>query len=171
VTYLIPFAYAEIARRDRKAKKQMAITIWQPGRRLFSTAAILMILTAAAHTAGNLQSRTNGPAEQRLIDTMNGYRIPMGLGMNPSMSDINSLLVFTMSITFTALGLINLLLAGTPETSARLLRRVAWANALWVGAFLILSWIYRIPPPLISAAVIELFVLASLVALQRRDQR
>jgi hypothetical protein len=46
---------------------------------------------------------------------MNGYRIPMGLGMNPSMSDINSLLVFTMSITFTALGLINLLLAGTPE--------------------------------------------------------
>jgi hypothetical protein len=149
----------------------MALTLWQPGRRLFSTAAILMILAAAAHTAGNLQPPPNGPAEQRLIDTMNGYRIPMGFGMNPSMSDINSLLVFTMSVTFTALGLINLLLASTPETSAHLLRRVAWANALWVGAFLALTWIYQIPPPLICAIVIELAVVASLLPLQGRDQR
>ena len=148
----------------------MAMAMWQPGRRLFSTAAILMILAAAAHTAGNLPSTPNGPAEQHLIDTMNGYRIPMGFGMNPSTSDINSLLVFTMSVTFTALGLINLLLASTPETSARLLRRVAWANALWVGAFLILTSIYQIPPPLICAIAIELAVVASLLPLQRRNQ-
>ncbi|HYL75687.1 MAG TPA: hypothetical protein VEU96_15860 [Bryobacteraceae bacterium] len=130
-----------------------------------------MILTAAAHTAGTFSSGSQSPTEQQLNAATSGYRVPMGLGMNPSVNDIYYFLARTFTISFAALGLINLLLAATPETPGRVLRRVGRANALWVGAFLILAWIYRIPPPLISAVVIELVVLASLLPSQRRDQR
>ena len=64
------------------------MTIWQPGRRLFTTAAILMILTAAAHTMGAVSPMPDGAAERRLLAEMRGYVLPMGMGMNPSMFDI-----------------------------------------------------------------------------------
>ena len=141
----------------------MATPIWQRGRRLFTTAAILMLLTAISHTMGNLFPGPPGPAEQKLFAAMDDYREPMGLGMIPSMRDIYSTLVFTMSITFGALGLLNLVVASSRETSASLLRRLTWVNAIWVGAFLILSWAYRVPPPLISAVIIEAVILLDLI--------
>jgi hypothetical protein len=141
----------------------MVIAMWRPGRRLFSAAAVLMILTAVAHTAGNLTSRPETAAEQSVFAAMNGYHVPLGLGMNPSIYDIYWILVMTMSITFVALGWINLLLAASPDISGRVLRRVSWANAVWVGAFLILAWVYRAPPALIPAAIIEVVVIGSLL--------
>jgi hypothetical protein len=146
----------------------MAITVFRPGRRLFSTAAILMILTAAAHTAGNVAPRPPNPTEQKLIADMSSYRIPMGMGMNPSVNDIDRTLVFTMTITFAALGVLNLLLAASLDATDRLLLRVTWVNALWVAAFLILCVAYQVPPPLISAVVIEVAVVGSLVSQMRR---
>ena len=143
------------------------MTMWQPGRRLFSTAAVLMILTAAAHTAGNLTSGPPDPAEQKLVEAMRNHKVPLGMGMNPSVHDIYMDLVFTMSITFAALGLINLVLASGPAADRRLLRRVSWTNALWLAAFLILNAVYRIPPSLISAGIIELVVIAYLLASKR----
>jgi hypothetical protein len=130
------------------------------GRRLFSTAAVLMILTAGAvwtrtlltilisgaHTAGSLAS---------------------GMGMDPSVYDIYWDLALTMSITFAALGVINLLIAAAPSASGRLLRNVGWANAVWVAAFLILNAANRISPALICAGIVELFVIASLVTSKR----
>jgi hypothetical protein len=148
----------------------VAITMWRPGRRLFSTAAILMILTAAAHTAGNLASGPEDPAERQVFAAMDSLRVPLGMGMNPSVRDIYWDLVFTMSITFAALGVINLVVASSPDSTDRLLRRVGWVNALWVGVFLILCWAYRIPPPLISAVVIEAFVLAALIMTRRLNR-
>ena len=71
--------------------------------------------------------------------------------MPPSLMDIYWILVFTMSITFAALGVVNLVLAANPNASLRLLRSVSLVNALWVGAFLILAWSYRVPPAFISA--------------------
>ena len=76
-----------------------------------------------------------------------------------------------MSITFTALGGIGLVLSSSRDVSDRVLQRVGWVNALWVGAFLILSWVYRVPPPLISAVLIEVFVVAALVAGGRPERR
>src|SRR5436309_2649294 len=127
----------------------MATTMWRPGRRLFSTAAVLMLLTAGVHTAGNLASGLQDDAERQVFASMGNLRSPLGFGMSPSLKDIYWTLVFTMSITFAALGAINMLLAASTQISDSLLRRVAWANVLWVGVFLILAWIYQVPPPLI----------------------
>lgn len=139
------------------------IAIGMRGRRLFSTAALLMILTAAAHTVGNF-SVGPGPAEQQKVFAgMSALHFPMGMRMNPSLEDVYWDLVFTMSITLGALGLINLVLAASSDIPDSVLQRVGWLNLVWVGAFLALSWHYRIPPPLISAIVIEVFVLAALV--------
>ena len=142
----------------------MAIAIWQTGRRLFSTAAVLMILNALVHTAANLASAPDDPALQKAFEGMSNYRAALGLGMNPSLQDVYWTFVFIMSITFAALGVINLVLAANPDTPPRLLRSVSWVNALWVGAYLILSWSYRIPPGLISGVIIELAVVAALLA-------
>jgi hypothetical protein len=149
----------------------MAIAMWQRGRRLFTTAACMMILMAAVHTAGNMAARPDNDAERRVFAEMSGYHVPLGMGMTPSVQDIYWTLAMTMSITFTALGGICLVLSSSRDVSDRVLQRVGWVNAVWVGAFLILSWMYRIPPPLISAVLIEVFVVAALVAGGRSERR
>lgn len=143
-------------------KHSMFRTMWQPGRRLLATAGVLLILTALAHTAGQF-GPPSGSAELQLVAEMERFRIPLGLGMSPSMLGIYQALAFTMSVTFLALGAINLVLAGSPDTTARLIRRIVWVNFVWVAAFLAVSAVYRIPPPLISAAIIELPLLAALL--------
>jgi len=145
----------------------MARNIWKPGRRLFSTAAFLMILTSIAHTLGIVASKPETAAEARVIAEMSGLRLPMGMGMIPSLMDVYWAFAFSMSVTFAALGVINLVLAAGAETPARLLRRAGWVNALWVAAFMIVGWAYRVPPPLIFGALIEAFVLAGLIATRR----
>lgn len=135
--------------------------MWKRGRKLFSTAAVLMILTAAAHTAGNLAPAPKDPALEKVMAAMNSYRLPLGMGMTPSLEEIYWDLVLTMSITFAALGAINLVLAAS-DASDRLLRRVSWANLVWIVAFIALSYAYRIPPALISGVVIAIFVAASI---------
>jgi hypothetical protein len=126
-----------------------------------------MLLTALAHTAGNLATAEPSPEEGAVTGAMRGYRLPMGMGMNPSMLDIFEDLVFTMSITFAALAAINLALAASAEVSDRALRRIAWVNLIWVAAFTALCWKYRIPPPLISGVLI-LLPLAGSVATSSR---
>jgi hypothetical protein len=131
-------------------------TMWRRGRRLFSLASILMLLTALAHTAGNLAPVEPTAAEKAVTDAMRGFHLAMGMGMNPSMLDIFEDLTFTMSITFAALAVINLALAASADIADRLLRRIAWINLVWVAAFTWLCWRYRIPPPLISGVLIAL---------------
>jgi hypothetical protein len=138
------------------------MTIWKPGRRLFTVAAVLMLLTASAHTIGALSPWPDGPAERKLLAEMRGYVLSMGLGMNPSVFDIYRDLSFTMSITLAALGIMNLVLAASRDATDALLRRAGWVNAVWVGAFLALNYAFQIPPPLLCAVVIEAVVLLAL---------
>lgn len=138
------------------------MTMWRPGRRLFAVAAVLMILTAAAHTVGNVMEGPVDPAEQRLTAAMESFRLDLGMGMRPSVKDIYTSLSFTMSITLAALGLINLVLAGSASVPDAVLRSVGWVNLIWVGVFLVLNWVCRIPPPLISAVLIEVAVVGAL---------
>jgi hypothetical protein len=140
----------------------MAHMMWRPGRRLFSTAAVLMLLTAAAHTAGQFTG-SSGAAEDAVVGAMAGFHVPMGLGMTPSFLDFFRAISFTMSITFAALGIINLTLAASADISDRLLGRVVWINLLWTGAFGLAMLYYQVPPPLICAVVIEALLLASIV--------
>ncbi len=135
--------------------------MWQRGRRFFSVAAILMILTALVHTAGNVAGGPPDPADTAVQAVMQTRKLALGMGMAPSVWDIYRTLIFTMSVTLTALGAVNLLLAA--DASTRLLRRVAWLNFLWVGGFTLLNLAYRVPPPLISGVLIEIAVLGSLL--------
>ena len=56
--------------------------IFARGRRAFSMAAVLMLLTALAHTLGNIQPITN-PVQRLLITQMAVLRLPLGLGLSP----------------------------------------------------------------------------------------
>lgn len=136
--------------------------IWQRGRRLFTVASILMLLTAAFHTL--VQFSPPGDAgETALISTMQSYHIDLGLGMRPSFFTIFRTQAFTMTITFAALAMINLVLAGSVDLSDRLLRRIVWLNAAWVAVFTAMSFGYRVLPPLISGLLILVVLLAALV--------
>jgi hypothetical protein len=132
----------------------MKTAFWKPGRRLFSSAAALMAVMAVGHTVGIL----GGPADAeqtRLFADMNALHVDLGMGMAPSVNDIYEGFAWTATITFAGLGLINVIIAAIPETPYRVLRGVAWVDVVWVGAFGILSWIVRIPPPILFAAFIE----------------
>ncbi len=149
----------------------MAVAIWKPGRRVFTSAAILMVLMAAGHTAGFLVAAPTTPVEEKLFADMDALRNPLGLGMSPSFKDLYFGLAFTLGVAFAGLGAMNLVLAAIPETPGRVLRAAGWVNALWVAAFLILSWVYRVPPPLIFGAIVGIAVAASLIDLRRYDER
>src|SRR4051794_9175784 len=131
------------------------------GRRAFSIAAILMLLTTVAHTLGNIQPVTD-PDERVLITQMAAFQLPLGLNMSPSFWDIYQYLIFTMSITMMGLGLVNLALAMSRDAAPALLRRVSWMNLIWVAAFTLLSGLFQIPHALISGTLILLAVLVSL---------
>jgi len=149
----------------------MALAIWKPGRRAFTSAAIVMLVMAAGHTAGFLTAAPSNPVEEKLFADMGAVLSPLGLGMSPSVKDIYFGLAFALGVTFAALGMMYLMLAAIPETPDRVLRAAGWVNALWVGAFLILNWVYRVPPPLIFGTILEIAVVASLIDLRRYDER
>jgi hypothetical protein len=132
-------------------------------RVLLSVSAILMLLGAILHTIGNLQP-PGDPSLSALFDTMRSFRYHLGNGMNPSMFDVHMLLVLTMTVTFTGVGLLNLAFAASRDVPNRLLRRVILINALWVGVWIVMCWFYRVPPPLISGLVIELPLIGGLLA-------
>ena len=94
---------------------------------------------------------------------MSHFILDAGMGMKPSMLDIHMVLVLVMSITFAALGVLNLLLALAPDLPDRLVGRLVWVNLIWVAVFTGLCAYYQIPPPLISGVVIELPLIAALL--------
>jgi hypothetical protein len=62
--------------------------MFRRGRRLFSTASILLILTAVAHTIGNFQPPPQTPEYANLESTMRAFQIDLGMGMRPSILSI-----------------------------------------------------------------------------------
>jgi hypothetical protein len=129
-------------------------------RRLLSISAILMLLGAVLHTIGNLSPPTD-PALIKLEEAMNGYTFDAGMSMHPSMRDVHMTLILTMSITFAALGILNLVLASAAIPDP-LLRRIIRINAAWVAASIALCLYYKVPPPLISGVVIEIPLIAAM---------
>ena len=123
----------------------------RPGRSWLLAGSILMLLTGLAHTAG--QFGPMPPGFEAPVAAMQAARFDMGLGMSPSLFDIFQDLTFTMSVTFFALGALNLLLALHRTVTVELQRPVALINVLWLAAFVVLSYRYAVPPPLICGAV------------------
>lgn len=132
----------------------MLSTIFTRGRRLFATASLLTIAFAAVHTYS-----TSRPIPQDfdgLVQGMQNAQIDMGMGMAPSVWDIDRTLAYTMSITLATMGLLGLVLAGTSEATSRVLSRTAAVMTAGCIVLTALHWIYKVPPPLISFGVLTL---------------
>jgi hypothetical protein len=74
------------------------MTPFAAGRRLFSSASIATIVVAILHTIGHFAPSPNDERYTVLERTMRDYRIPLGLGMEPSIHDIFRSLSLTMSV-------------------------------------------------------------------------
>jgi hypothetical protein len=131
------------------------------GRRAFTLAAMLMLMTAMAHTLGGITPITD-PDLRLLITQMSGFHLPLGLNWAPSVWDIYQNLMFTMSITFAGMGLLNATLGASPDAPLGLLRRMSVVNLLWVAGFTALAAVFRITPSVISGVVVLLTLLVSL---------
>jgi len=128
--------------------------MFKKGRRLFTMTTFLLFLVALAHTAGTF-SRPRDARATELLESMKAYRFELGLGMNPSIFDVQISLALTMTIFLVFLGILNLVLAGREDwIDAGILRFFAAANALCMWVLALLYLVYRIPPPLISFAVL-----------------
>ena len=133
------------------------------GRRWFAAGSITTLVVALLHTLGN--TLPGPPPDQALVgveSAMRGYRLPLGMGMDPSVWDIYRCLVFTMTICLVGMGTIGLALGASSDASPRLLARVAAVMTATSAALAALSYVYRVPPPLISFVVTTiLFGIAS----------
>ena len=130
----------------------MTLTLFSNGRRLYTTSSILMIVVAGLHTFGTSQPI---PVEfQGVLQAMQGASVDMGMGMTPTIWDLDRSLAYTMSLTLALLGGLGLILAGTPEATSRVLSRTAAVMTAGCVALAVLYWIYRVPPPLISFTVL-----------------
>lgn len=133
----------------------------RPGRGWFLAGTILMGLTGVAHTLGQFGGEE--PQLAAVLGAMRSTTLPMGMGMAPSIYDIFRDLAFTMSTTFFALTAMNLLLIYGVDATTRLRRTAAGINLVWLGVFIALAYLYRVPPPLISACVVwPVFLIAYL---------
>lgn len=136
--------------------------MFRAGRRLFSAASLALIVVAALHTLGHFAPNPD-PALQRLEGEMDAFRLPLGMGMNPSILDIFKSLSLTMAVTLVALGLQNLVMAASRDATARLIRGLTLVDLAAVGALVALYAFHRVPPPLVTLAVVEALFALSLV--------
>ena len=129
------------------------------GRGWFIAGTALLALAAAAHTFG--QFTPDEPEIAAGLAAMRTARLPMGMGMVPSLMDIFRDLAFTMTVTFVALAAMNAVILWHRDTTAPLLKAVTALNLGWLAAFIAVCWFYRVPPPLISGLVIWPFFLVA----------
>jgi hypothetical protein len=127
------------------------------GRRLFSSASIATIVVAILHTVGHFSPAPPNDERYTVLErTMRDYRIPLGLGMEPSIYDIFRSLSLTMSVALLTIGCLGLALAAYPDATLRLLSRVAAVFTVTMVALTALYYVYRIPRPTITIAVVAL---------------
>jgi hypothetical protein len=144
------------------------MVIFIKGRRSLSIAAIATLLVALAHTIGTFAPPSaDDPALLSVVAAMQGYRSSMGLGMEPSMFDIQTGLSLAMSLFLVAFAVLGLSFAGDRDATPRTLSRIAVISAGTMGTLTVAFAVYRIPPPLVSMAVLAvLYLVASLRTLR-----
>jgi hypothetical protein len=129
------------------------------GRGWFIAGTALLALAGTLHTIG--QFTPDEPEIAAGLAAMRAARLPMGMGMAPSLMDIFRDLAFTMTVTFVALAAMNAVILWHRDTTPALLRAATALNVAWLADFVLVCWIYRVPPPLISGVVIWPFFLVA----------
>ena len=143
----------------------------QPGQRPFTAGSWGLILVGVIHLIGQVVGRPTDTAAEELFAAMDGYRLPMPLGMTPSILDIYRNLSLTMSVTLVGLGLQNLVVARHPSAVPLLIRRLAGSSALIVAVLVGLEAFYRVSPPLVLLAVVGVLFLLAWARLQAKSGR
>lgn len=126
--------------------------LFTKGRRLFTAASIMTIVVAGLHTIGNLQP--DPPEYEGVLTAMRGALVPMGMGMNPSIYDLYWSFIFAISVLVAGLGVLGLVLVSSTDASMKVLSRSAAMFAVIFAGLTAIVWIARVPPPLISFAVL-----------------
>ena len=137
----------------------------RPGYRLFAAGSWGLIFVAVLHTIGHFAGRPTDPAALKAFAAMASYRLELPLGMQPTILDVFRDLSLTMAITLAGLGLQNVVVGRLAGASPLLMRRLAGATSLVLGALLGLKAFYRISPPLVLVAVVEVLFLFAWVRL------
>lgn len=134
--------------------------MFRKGRRLFSAAAISLIVIAVMHTIGNAVPPEPGSEIAALDVTMHATRVDLGAGMKPSMGDIMEAL--SLSMTISLLGLAALMLAIASAGSARMVRIAKVISTAVVGAMVVLFGVLQILPPLLMLFLSEMILVAAI---------
>jgi len=128
------------------------------GRRIFKTGAVLLIVIAAVHSLSLIRERTPAnDTERQLLELMTNYKFNL-MGTMRSMSELMS--GFNLAFGLAALGFGVLDIAVWSER-ARLLKKVALANSLWLAAMLVVSlhYFFLVPTSFLALALV-VFVFA-----------
>jgi hypothetical protein len=148
------------------------MAIFPQGRRWLVAASWTTVFVALFHTLGNtLSSPPPDEAYATLERTMRAYRLPLGLGMVPSMWDINQSLVFTMSICLAAMGVLGILAGVSGDAGPVLRRRVATVLAVASASLMLLYLWYRITPAFVSLVVTTVLWVAAVFETARAGGR
>jgi hypothetical protein len=143
--------------------------LFAPGRRLFGVSCISLFIVAALHTIGNTVPPPADPAYHATERAMMSYRVPLGMGMVPSVWDIHRSLVFTMSVCLVAMGALGVVVGAAEDATPRLISRTAVVQAIASAVLTVLYFFYQITPAFISMAVVTLLFAAVVVVGRQVD--
>ncbi len=144
------------------------MALFAHGRRLFGVACIALFLVAALHTIGNtLPPPPTDPEYHATERAMMSYRVPLGMGMVPSVWDIHRSLVFTMSVCLVAMGALGAVVGASSDATPRLITRTALVQAISSAVLTALYFFYQITPAFISMAVVTVLFAGAVVTSKR----
>jgi len=126
--------------------------------RLLMISTVLLLLVAAAHTSGVFSEPPDDPATRAVLDAMRGYTLELGLGMRPSLLDIQISLGLTMTLFLLFMVAVQVVAMTATEVGSPVRSRLILATTLANWALVALYAIYRVPPPLISFVVTSVFL-------------
>lgn len=81
--------------------------------------------------------------------------------MAPSVWDIQMALSVTMSLFLVAFAVLGLSFAGDRDASPRTLSRIAMISAGTMGALTVAYAVFRVPPPLVTIAILAILYLVA----------
>jgi len=144
------------------------MVIFSKGRRTLTIASIATLVVAAINTVGVfIPPPANDLALLALMKAARSYRLDLGLGMSPSIWDVQQALSVTTSLLLIAIAVFGLSFAGDRDAAPRTMSRIAVIATGTMAALTVAYAVFQIAPPLVSMAVLAiLYLVASLRTLR-----
>jgi hypothetical protein len=125
---------------------------------IYRTAAVLLLLFAAAHMYGFRQSDPKWGVDA-LLGSMRSIHFDVG-GFSRTYWDLFLAAGFSVGVFFLFSGILAWQLGSLPAETLAGMRGIAWAFALCYAAITILSWKYLFLPPFVFSLLIALCLVA-----------